>query len=108
MDDKRLPDWVRNLAVEDLNFIRSFLLSSGSLKAMAAEYGVSYPTIRGRLDQLIERLRLAEAERIDPFHARLKDLVAGGEIEPRLARELLDLHRRQVGVETEGKERGYG
>ena len=106
MDDKRLPDWVRNLAVEDLNFIRSFLLSSGSLKAMAAEYGVSYPTIRGRLDQLIERLRVAEAERIDPFHARLKDLVAGGEIEPRLARELLDLHRKQA--EPEGKERSYG
>lgn len=101
MEDKPLPAWVRNLATEDLNFIRSFLLSSGSLKAMATEYGVSYPTIRARLDQLIERLRLAESERIDPFHARLKTLVADGELEARLARELLDLHRRQVA--TEGK-----
>jgi hypothetical protein len=96
MTDTRLPDWVTNLAVEDLNFIRSFLLTSGSLKAMATEYGVSYPTIRARLDQVIERLRLAETERIDPFHARLKDLVAGGQLEPRLARDLLELHRKEV------------
>ncbi|WP_443748387.1 DUF2089 family protein [Asticcacaulis solisilvae] len=96
MSDAKLPEWVKNLAAEDLSFIRSFLLTSGSLKAMAVEYGVSYPTIRARLDQVIERLRLAESERIDPFHARLKDLVAGGELEPRLARELLDLHRKEV------------
>ncbi len=99
MEDKPFPAWVGNLAREDLHFIRSFLLASGSLKAMAAEYGVSYPTIRARLDQLIERLRLAEAERVDPFHARLRGLVADGELEPRLARELLDLHRRQVAEE---------
>ena len=96
MDAKDLPTWVRNLLPEDLNFIRSFLLTSGSLKAMATEYGVSYPTIRARLDQVIERVRLADTERIDPFHARLKDMVAGGEVEPRLARELLDLHRKQI------------
>ena len=100
--EERLPAWVRNITAEDLNFIRSFLLASGSLKAMATEYGVSYPTIRLRLDQLIERLRLAETERIDPFHARLKALVADGELEARIARELLELHRKQAAAE--GKE----
>jgi hypothetical protein len=99
MEEQRLPAWVRNVTPEDLNFIRSFLLASGSLKAVAAEYGVSYPTIRARLDQVIERLRLAESEKIDPFHARLKELIAGGELEPRLARELLDLHRRRLSEE---------
>ena len=102
MEEKQLPAWVKNIAVEDLNFIRGFLLASGSLKAMAEEYGVSYPTIRIRLDQLIERIRLADEARIDPFHTRLKELVAGGELEARLARELLDLHRKQRTTETNG------
>ena len=34
----------------------SFVLSSGSLKEMALRYRVSYPTVRNRLDDLIERL----------------------------------------------------
>lgn len=102
MPQDRLPPWVSNVTAEDLVFIRSFVLTSGSLKALAAEYGVSYPTIRIRLDQVIERLRAAETEKIDPLRARLKDLVAGGELDPRIARELLDLHRRQL--ETEGKD----
>ncbi|WP_209714818.1 DUF2089 family protein [Asticcacaulis sp. BE141] len=100
MGRTQLPAWVTNVTAEDLAFLRSFLLASGSLKALAAKYGVSYPTIRARLDQVIERVRTAETEKIDPFRAKLKDLVAGGEIEPRLARELLDLHRRQI--ESEG------
>jgi hypothetical protein len=102
MSQIRLPPWVSNVTAEDLTFVRSFVLASGSLKAVAAEYGVSYPTIRIRLDQVIERLRTAESEKIDPLRARLKDLVAGGELDARLARELLDLHRRQL--ETEGKD----
>lgn len=102
MPQDRLPSWVNNVTAEDLVFIRSFVLTSGSLKAVAAEYGVSYPTIRIRLDQVIERLRAAETEKIDPLRARLKDLVAGGELDPRIARELLDLHRRQL--ETEGRD----
>jgi hypothetical protein len=102
MPQDRLPPWVSNVTAEDLAFIRSFVLTSGSLKALAAEYGVSYPTIRIRLDQVIERLRAAETEKIDPLRARLKDLVAGGELDPRVARELLDLHRRQL--ETDGRD----
>lgn len=102
MEKDKPPPWVANLAAEDLRFIRSFLLASGSLKAMAGEYGVSYPTIRARLDRLIERLRLADDERIGPFHARLKDLVASGELEARAARDLLDLHRREVAAKDGG------
>lgn len=104
MEQKGLPPWVQNLAVEDLNFIRNFLLASGSLKALAEEYGVSYPTIRTRLDHLIERVRAAQVEPVDPFHARLKDLVGDGVMEPRLARELLDLHRKQLATEARRQE----
>ncbi len=37
-------------------FVVRFVLASGSLKEMAKVLGVSYPTVRGRLDRIIEAL----------------------------------------------------
>ncbi len=51
----QLPALLR-LAPEEQAFAEAFLLESGSLKAMARRLGVSYPTVRNRLDELIERL----------------------------------------------------
>lgn len=48
----RLPVLSR-LCNDDQEFALSFILSSGSLKQMARLYGVSYPTVRNRLDDLI-------------------------------------------------------
>lgn len=50
-----LPALAR-LTSDDQEFVMSFVLSSGSLKEMALRYRVSYPTVRNRLDELIERL----------------------------------------------------
>ena len=41
-----IPVWMEALEDEDVTFIRRFVLASGSLKEMAAQYGVSYPTDR--------------------------------------------------------------
>ena len=41
---------------DDQEFVLSFILNSGSLKEMSKLYGVSYPTVRNRLDDLIARL----------------------------------------------------
>ena len=49
---KIMPSWLEELEDEDLTFIRNFVLSSGSLKEMASQYGVTYPTVRLRLDRL--------------------------------------------------------
>ncbi len=51
-------EWLGPLGEEDLAFIKRFLLASGSLKQVAAEYGVSYPTVRLRLDRLIEKIKI--------------------------------------------------
>ena len=48
-----VPAWMAALEDEDGTFIKKFILASGSLKEMAAQYGVSYPTVRLRLDRLI-------------------------------------------------------
>jgi len=45
------------LPVEHQRFIEMFVLASGSLKEIAQQTGVSYPTVRSRLNRIIEELR---------------------------------------------------
>ena len=47
---------------EDQEFIVMFLKSSGSLKDLARIYGISYPTVRNRLDIVIEKTKAIEAD----------------------------------------------
>ncbi len=44
------------LSADDLVFILRFVQASGSLKEMAKTYHCSYPTIRNRLDALVDRI----------------------------------------------------
>jgi hypothetical protein len=46
-----------SLSREDQDFIREFMKVSGSLKEMAALLKVSYPTVRNRLDEIIDQLK---------------------------------------------------
>lgn len=41
---------------EEQHFILQFFLSSGSLKEMAVQMGKSYPTVRNKLDDIIEKI----------------------------------------------------
>jgi hypothetical protein len=45
------------LSQEDQDFIIEFIKASGSLKEMAVLLGVSYPTVRNRLDEVIAKLK---------------------------------------------------
>jgi hypothetical protein len=47
-----------NLPTEHQRFIEIFVLAGGNLKQIAEQAGVSYPTVRSRLDKVIESLRL--------------------------------------------------
>jgi hypothetical protein len=88
------PGWAGVLDEEDWAFLKRFLLSSGSLKALAEAYGISYPTIRGRLDRLIAKVRAAEeAKAADAFERKLRVLVADAKVPASLAKELLAAHR---------------
>ncbi len=46
-----------SLPVEHQRFIEMFVLAGGNLKDMAKQVGVSYPTLRSRLDKVIDSLR---------------------------------------------------
>ena len=49
-----------SLCPDDQAFILDFMKASGSLKEMAKLLRLSYPTVRNRLDEIIERVKLAE------------------------------------------------
>lgn len=42
---------------EEQNFILQFFLMSGSLKEMATQMGNSYPTVRNKLDDIIQKIK---------------------------------------------------
>jgi hypothetical protein len=99
MDDaaKRQPGWMTALDAEDHQFLRRFVLLSGSLKDLAAEYGVSYPTVRARLDRLIAKVQAAEDPKInDPFERKVRMLVADAKLPASLGKELLEAHRSSL------------
>jgi hypothetical protein len=88
--------WIDHLSPDDISFLRRFLLASGTLKQLAQEYGVSYPTIRLRLDRLIEKVRLvAEHEQAGPFELRLRMLYAEGALDDEAFRSLLQAYRSE-------------
>ncbi len=59
MGDYPLPAILR-LTPEERQFVLAFVLCSGSLKQMAADMGLSYPTVRNYLDDIISKLKKAE------------------------------------------------
>jgi hypothetical protein len=90
---------IDELAGEDKEFVLRFVLSSGSLKDVAEGYGVSYPTLRTRLDKLIARLtELAAGRRPDPMAELLATMVDRGQIATKDAQRLLKTHRNALSL----------
>ncbi len=49
------------LTAEEQQFVMAFIRCSGSLKQMAADMGLSYPTVRNILDDIITKLQSYES-----------------------------------------------
>ncbi|MCW3490999.1 DUF2089 domain-containing protein [Dethiobacter alkaliphilus] len=90
-----LPDWLESLDDEDLVFIKKFLLSSGSLKEVAGIYGVSYPTVRLRLDRLIQKIKISEDTATDPFVSLIKRLAINEKLDIDTAKTLISEYKKQ-------------
>ncbi|MBS6025434.1 MAG: DUF2089 family protein [Paeniclostridium sordellii] len=90
---RRLPDWLENLDDEDINFIKKFILSSGSLKEVASLYGVTYPTVRLRLDKLIQKINLNESNNIDPYISVIKKLAIEDKLDFETAKFLISEYK---------------
>ena len=93
MADKEIPIWLSELSEEDYQFVKRFLLASGSLKEVAQQYDISYPTVRLRLDRLIEKIMvLDKAKDETPFKRLIRVLVADGVLDHAIAKRILKEH----------------
>jgi hypothetical protein len=61
------------LSREQLSLLESFLRSRGNLKEMERELGISYPTVRGRVDALVRALGLADGDEADELEIEEDD-----------------------------------
>ena len=94
---KQLPLWITELDETELSFIKNFVLSSGSLKQMAQEYGVTYPTIRSHLDAVIKKIVLGEKSEEDSYVKLIKGMAIEGSIEFDAAAVLIREYKNRRG-----------
>lgn len=91
--------WIDLLEDEDLAFLKRFVLASGSLKELAQAYGISYPTVRLRLDRLIAKIKVYDSHtEMSAFERTVRALHADGRIDAPTLKTLLLAHHQ----ETEG------
>lgn len=95
MSKQRTSHWPDLFSDEDLAFVKRFILTSGSLKELAVAYDVSYPTVRLRLDRLIEKLKVLESEdQTDDYERLLRGLYAEGKLDAATFRQLLSRYHQ--------------
>lgn len=90
-----IPEWIEELDDEDLAFIKRFVIGSGSLKEIAKEYGVSYPTVRLRLDRIIDKIKMQEDREQEPFVKLVKKLALDDRLDFETAKLLIRAYHRE-------------
>ena len=95
MELNQIPQWLLALEPEDVAFLKNFALKSGSLKEIAQLYGVSYPTVRLRLDKLIQKIELSDRQEEEPFTAFLKGLAVDGRLDLDTAKLIIDKYQSE-------------
>jgi len=89
--------WLARLSDEDLSFIKRFVLASGSLKDLAKAYGITYPTVRLRLDRLIEKIKVLDSQEIvSEFERTLRARYADGKLDMETLKALLAAHKDEL------------
>ncbi|MBI5230846.1 MAG: DUF2089 domain-containing protein [Coriobacteriales bacterium] len=76
-----LPPLAR-LRYEDQVFVSEFVRNHGSIKDMEKAFGISYPTVKNRLNRIVAQLQLVEVESRPAVRDRsdVFDLLERGEI----------------------------
>ena len=90
-----IPEWIVNLDDEDVSFIKRFLLASGSLKEMARQYEVTYPTVRLRLDKLIQKIKINDDTESEPYIALIKRLAINDKLDFDTAKILISEYKKR-------------
>lgn len=93
--NKNIPNWILSMEKEDLEFIKNFVLNSGSLKEIAKHYEVSYPTIRLRLNRLIEKIKLSNEIGEEDFIKFIKTLTIEERISVEDAKLIIEKYKKE-------------
>ena len=97
MEIDKVPQWILALESEDVVFLKNFVLKSGSFKDIAKLYKVSYPTVRLRLDKLIQKIELNDKKDEEPFHAYIKGLAVDSRIDLETAKDIIEKYNSERG-----------
>lgn len=90
-----IPPWISDLEEEELLFMKKFILASGSLKEIAGQYKVTYPTVRLRLDRLIQKIESKEKGEPDPFIGLVRQLAIDEKMSHETAKLLIAQYRKE-------------
>ena len=82
-----LPPLAR-LSAEDQVFIIAFVQGHGSIKDVEKVFGISYPTVKNRLNRICQQLEFVEVD-ATPSSAEVLEMLSSGEISPADAIERL-------------------
>lgn len=82
-------DWFLKLEHEDQEFVRQLVKASGSLKELAKIYQVSYPTVRVRLNKIIQQIDLIEQQGKSSFETKIMEMVINDELPLNLAKKII-------------------
>lgn len=91
----KIPQWILALEQEDANFLKNFVLKSGSLKEIAKLYEVSYPTVRLKLDKLIQKIELSDQQEEEPFQTFIKGLAVDSRIDVETAKIIIEKYKKE-------------
>lgn len=95
MEIDKIPQWILALEQEDATFLKNFVLKSGSLKEIAKLYEVSYPTVRLRLDKLIQKIEISARQEDEPFQTFIKGLAVDSKIDLETAKLIIDKYKKE-------------
>ncbi|CAM3881856.1 DUF2089 family protein [Mesobacillus thioparans] len=95
MKRDEVPEWILALDQESLEFIRKFVLNSGSLKEISTIYGVSYPTVRTKLDKLIKKIELNSKKEDLEFVSMIKNMVLDEQISLDVAKLIIEKYKSE-------------
>jgi len=95
VDIKDVPNWILTLEIEDLEFIKKFILTSGSLKEIAKIYEVSYPTVRLKLDRLIDKIKMNDVLENEEFIKFIKGLSIDDRISVEDAKLIIGKYKKE-------------
>jgi hypothetical protein len=68
---------IASLSSEDQVFVMAFMRCSGSIKEMEEMFGISYPTVKNRINRIAEQLKFVEVVKVSPQEEIIEELERG-------------------------------